>query len=109
MKYFNLGLVALSSLFASTYAAPTNTGLDGLVSDAKVPALNTPEVPATQDVPVLAGLPVSDVVNTVNKRAQVVLTKVQYTVVEVKKNCGAINSRVGNQSIHVNIRLCGLN
>ncbi|KAK2037368.1 hypothetical protein LZ31DRAFT_612096 [Colletotrichum somersetense] len=97
MKYLNFGLVALSSLFASTYAAPA-TGVNGLVSDAKLPALNA-EVPATPDVPVLSGLPVppvSDVVDKVNKRAQIVHTKVQYTYVEVRKHCSAINSTVDN-------------
>ncbi|KAK1969324.1 hypothetical protein LY78DRAFT_735996 [Colletotrichum sublineola] len=94
MKYLNLGLLALSSLFASTYAAPTNAGLDGLVPDTKVPALNNVEVPATNNVPVLSELPVSDVVSNVNKRAQIVHTKVQTTYVEVVKHCDAINKTV---------------
>ncbi|EFQ33967.1 hypothetical protein CGRA01v4_12453 [Colletotrichum graminicola] len=95
MKYLNLGLVALSSLFASAYAAPANA-VDGLVSDSNnLPALKN--APATPDVPVLSEFPgVSDATDKVNKRAQIVHTKVQYTYIEVRKHCGAINETVDN-------------
>ncbi|GJC78803.1 hypothetical protein ColLi_01641 [Colletotrichum liriopes] len=78
MKFLNIGLVALSSLFATTYAAPAS---NGLLPDLKVPEV--PKVPSTE---------------ILDKRAQVVHTKVQYTIVEVRKHCSAINSTVDGAS-----------
>ncbi|KAK1489393.1 hypothetical protein CCUS01_03440 [Colletotrichum cuscutae] len=80
MKFLNLGLVAISSLFATSLAAPALPGLPTDVTDvAKVPVVHVPVVPET-DAPV--------------KRTEVVYTKIQYTIVEVKKHCSTINSTV---------------
>ncbi|KAK2001938.1 hypothetical protein LX36DRAFT_667609 [Colletotrichum falcatum] len=82
MKYLNLGLLALSSLFAGACAAPASTGLESL-------PIKTPGVPVNE-------LPGSGDLTKVDKRAMIVHSKVQYTIVEVKKHCGAINSTVDN-------------
>ncbi|KAK7450942.1 hypothetical protein Landi51_05258 [Colletotrichum acutatum] len=80
MKFLNLGLVAISSLFATSLAAPAIQGLPTDVTDvAKVPVVHIPIAPET---------------DVLDKRTEVVYTKVQYTIVEVKKHCSTINSTV---------------
>ncbi|TEA18510.1 hypothetical protein C8034_v010946 [Colletotrichum sidae] len=75
MRFINLGLVALSTIFATSLAAPAAHDIaspDGLVS-------------AQVDV---------DVLDTRAAQQQVVLSKIQTTVVEVKKHTSVINSTV---------------
>lgn len=94
MKFLNIGLVALSSLLATSYAAPTNGLLpDVEVEVPKVPdvAVNVPEVPKLPALPTLPKTPATEILD---RRGKVVYTKVQETVVIVKKHCGAINSTV---------------
>lgn len=75
MKFLSFSLVALSSLFAASYAAPTASPAD------VVPA---PDVSVPKPL---------DVADTLDRRTDsVVCSKMKTTIVEVKKHTSKINS-----------------
>ncbi|WYZ44816.1 hypothetical protein EsH8_VIII_000132 [Colletotrichum jinshuiense] len=97
MKFFNVGLVALSSLLATSSAAPAIQGLPSGVDIPKIPSVPVQDLPSDVEIPKVPSVntPVNVDADVLSSRAeQVVFTKVQTTVVEVKKHCSTINSTV---------------